>query len=123
MWVLLFGFHVYMYIYTVVVNLLISIITFVHVTVHRREQKSCEFNLYEAYAIDLIVSTGEGRTKPHDTRSTVFRKTEDLYQLKMKASRGGAMFVTSTRNNVLFLLILYPFISHSNIYLCTFALS
>ena len=55
---------------------------------HRREQKSCEFNLYEAYAIDLIVSTGEGRTKPIDTRTTVFRKTEEIYQLKMKASRG-----------------------------------
>ena len=57
--------------------------------VYRREQKSCEFNLYEAYAIDLIVSTGEGRTKTHDTRTTVFRKTDEIYQLKMKASRGG----------------------------------
>ena len=59
------------------------------VCVYRREQKSCEFNLYEAYAIDLIVSTGEGRTKTHDTRTTVFRKTDEIYQLKMKASRGG----------------------------------
>ena len=59
------------------------------VCVYRREQKSCEFNLFEAYAIDLIVSTGEGRTKTHDTRTTVFRKTDDTYQLKMKASRGG----------------------------------
>ena len=56
--------------------------------VDRREQKSCEFQLYEAYAIDLIVSTGEGRTKTLDTRVTVFRKTDEIYQLKMKASRG-----------------------------------
>lgn len=61
----------------------------------RREQKSCEFNLYEAYAIDLIVSTGEGRTKTLDTRTTVFRKTDDLYQLKMKASRAFYSEVSS----------------------------
>jgi curved DNA binding protein len=61
----------------------------------RREQKSCEFNLYEAYAIDLIVSTGEGRTKPMDTRTTVFRKTDDTYQLKMKASRAFYSEVSS----------------------------
>ena len=54
----------------------------------RREQKSCEFNLYEVYAVDLIVSTGDGRTKSLDTRTTVFRKTDEIYQLKMKASRG-----------------------------------
>lgn len=63
---------------------------------HRREQKSCEFNLYEAYAIDLIVSTGEGRTKPIDTRTTVFRKTEEIYQLKMKASRGIACLLPTS---------------------------
>jgi curved DNA binding protein len=61
----------------------------------RREQKSCEFNLYEAYAIDLIVSTGEGRTKTHDTRTTVFRKTDEIYQLKMKASRAFYSEVSS----------------------------
>lgn len=30
-------------------------------TWYRREHKSCEFELHEAYAIDIIVSTGEGK--------------------------------------------------------------
>ena len=38
--------------------------------------------------MDLIVSTGEGKTRTMDTRTTVYRKTDDVYQLKMKASRG-----------------------------------
>ena len=73
----------------------------------RREQKSCEFNLYEAYAVDLIVSTGEGRTKPLDTRVTVFRKTEDVYQLKIKASRGVRVF-PANKLHVFPYLIPYP---------------
>ena len=27
----------------------------------RKEHKSCEFELHEAYAIDIIISTGEGK--------------------------------------------------------------
>lgn len=27
----------------------------------RREHKSCEFELHEAYAIDIIISSGEGK--------------------------------------------------------------
>ena len=29
----------------------------------RREHKSCEFEMHEAYAIDIIVSTGEGKVR------------------------------------------------------------
>lgn len=53
----------------------------------RREHKSCEFELHEAYAIDIIISTGEGKTKQQDTRTTIYRKTDEGYKLKMKASR------------------------------------
>lgn len=53
----------------------------------RREHKSCEFEMHEAYAIDIIVSTGEGKTRQMDTRTTIFRRTEEVYKLKMKASR------------------------------------
>jgi len=29
----------------------------------RREHKSCEFEMHEAYAIDIIVSSGEGKVR------------------------------------------------------------
>ncbi len=29
----------------------------------RRDVKSCEFELYEAYAIDILMSTGEGKVR------------------------------------------------------------
>ena len=54
---------------------------------HRKEYKQVQFELHEAYAIDILVSTGDGKAKQLDTRTTVFRRTEDLYNLKMKASR------------------------------------
>jgi len=31
------------------------------VLMYRKELKKCEFELYEAYCMDVIVSTGEGK--------------------------------------------------------------
>jgi len=46
------------------------------------------FEPYEAYAIDIIVSTGEGKTKQTDARTTIFKRAVDQnYFLKLKASR------------------------------------
>jgi curved DNA binding protein len=53
----------------------------------RREHKSCEFELHEVYAIDVIISTGDGKSRQMDTRTTVYKRTEETYNLKMKASR------------------------------------
>ncbi|XP_064388696.1 proliferation-associated protein 2G4-like [Halichondria panicea] len=53
----------------------------------KRDVKSCEFELYEAYAIDILMSTGEGKTRQADSRTTIFRKTDEVYKLKMKNSR------------------------------------
>mmetsp|Transcript_8506 Transcript_8506/g.12588 ORF Transcript_8506/g.12588 Transcript_8506/m.12588 type:complete len:400 (-) Transcript_8506:60-1259(-) len=48
----------------------------------------CEFEQYEVYAIDVAMSTGEGKARPADLRTTVFkRNVESNYKLKMKASR------------------------------------
>lgn len=48
----------------------------------------CEFEQNEVYAIDVAMSTGDGKAKPGDTRTTVFkRNVEANYRLKMKASR------------------------------------
>lgn len=48
----------------------------------------CEFEQNEVYAIDVAMSTGDGKAKPGDMRTTVFkRNVEANYRLKMKASR------------------------------------
>merc|ERR1712198_458895 len=39
------------------------------------------------YAIDVIVSTGDGKGREEDARTTVFKKRDIVYQLKLKASR------------------------------------
>lgn len=53
----------------------------------KKEHKDCSFDEYEVYALDCLVSTGEGRGKEKEARCTVFKRTEHTYQLKMKASR------------------------------------
>ncbi|GFT09780.1 proliferation-associated protein 2G4 [Nephila pilipes] len=53
----------------------------------RKEHEKCEFEVHEVYAVDVLISTGEGKGKEMDTRTTVFKKTDEMYQLKMKASR------------------------------------
>jgi curved DNA binding protein len=49
----------------------------------------CSFEQGEVYAIDVAMTTGDGKVKPADKlRTTVFkRNVEGKYQLKMKASR------------------------------------
>jgi len=49
--------------------------------------EKCEFNLHEVYALDVLVSTGEGKPKEGDTRTTVYKRKDLIYQLKMKASK------------------------------------
>uniref|UniRef100_A0A915BI63 Peptidase M24 domain-containing protein n=1 Tax=Parascaris univalens TaxID=6257 RepID=A0A915BI63_PARUN len=54
----------------------------------RSDMTKCSFEKHEAYAIDILMSTGEGKTRDLDTRTTVYKKADDLvYSLKMKASR------------------------------------
>lgn len=53
----------------------------------RKEHEKCQFNLHEAYAIDVLVSTGEGKGREVDSKTTIYKKTEEIYQLKLKVSR------------------------------------
>lgn len=53
----------------------------------RKDHDKCEFEVHEVYAIDVIISTGEGKGRELDTRTTVYKKRDMVYQLKMKASR------------------------------------
>ena len=54
---------------------------------HRREHERCEFDVHEVYGIDVLVSTGEGKGREQDARTTVYKKKDVIYNLKMKASR------------------------------------
>ncbi|XP_063619193.1 proliferation-associated protein 2G4 [Cydia splendana] len=61
----------------------------------RKEHEKCTLETYEVYAMDVLVSTGEGVGREMDTRCTIYKKTEEIYQLKLKASR---MFYSEVRN-------------------------
>ncbi|XP_049293084.1 proliferation-associated protein 2G4 [Anopheles funestus] len=53
----------------------------------KKEHEKCEFEKYEVYAMDVLISTGEGLGKELDTRVAIYKKTDENYQLKLKASR------------------------------------
>jgi methionine aminopeptidase len=47
-----------------------------------------KFEKYEAYAIDVAMSTGEGKPRDDNTRTTVFKRVvNQQYDLKIKSSR------------------------------------
>lgn len=54
----------------------------------RKEHEKCEFETHEVYAIDVIVSTGEGIGREKDTKVSIYKKTDENYPLKLKAARG-----------------------------------
>jgi len=53
----------------------------------KKEHDSCEFEVHEVYGIDILISSGDGKGRELDTRTTVYKRKDALYQLKMKASR------------------------------------
>jgi len=46
-----------------------------------------DFAENEVYNVDVIVSSGDGKTKQLEARTTVYKKTDVTYMLKMKTSR------------------------------------
>lgn len=53
----------------------------------RKEHAKVDFGVNEVYAMDVLISTGEGVAKEGDTKVTIFKKTDEVYSLKLKASR------------------------------------
>jgi len=54
----------------------------------RAKVKRVEFLEHEVYAIDILISSGEGKAREQDARTTVFKRNEAItYNLKLKASR------------------------------------
>ncbi|XP_052829866.1 proliferation-associated protein 2G4 [Octopus bimaculoides] len=61
----------------------------------RKDHEKCEFEVHDVYAIDILVSTGEGKGKEVDTRTTIYKKKDAIYQLKMRVSRRKFLFLNS----------------------------
>jgi len=53
----------------------------------RKEHDKFDFEQHEVYAIDVLISTGEGQGKDRDAKITIYKKTDETYMLKMKNSR------------------------------------
>lgn len=55
---------------------------------HRREEASKNFEEGEVYGVDvLITSSTDGKARTEEARTTIYKKTDISYQLKMKTSR------------------------------------
>lgn len=53
---------------------------------HRVE--NCTFEVNEVYSVDVAMTTGDGRPREQDIRTTIFKRNVDRnYNLKLKASR------------------------------------
>ena len=55
----------------------------------RKEHKKVEFELYEVYEVNVTLSTGDGKTRQLETRTTVYKRSNERYNLKMKASKSS----------------------------------
>jgi curved DNA binding protein len=53
----------------------------------KKEHEKVDFENYEVYAMDVLVSSGEGSGKELDTKVSIYKKTDVNYLLKLKASK------------------------------------
>lgn len=53
----------------------------------RKEHKEFTIEVNEVYGLDVIMTTGDGKAREGEERTTVFKATETPYALKMQASR------------------------------------
>ena len=53
----------------------------------RKEHEKFEFSVHEVYAVDVLITSGEGLGREKDAKITVYKKTDETYMLKMKTSR------------------------------------
>ncbi|XP_019871396.1 proliferation-associated protein 2G4 [Aethina tumida] len=68
----------------------------------KKEHEKFELETHEVYAMDVLISTGEGIGKETDTRVSVYKKTDETYQLKLKASRAFYTEVRTKHGNMPF---------------------
>ncbi|KAH8418218.1 hypothetical protein KR222_001065 [Zaprionus bogoriensis] len=68
----------------------------------RKEHEKCNFETHEVYAIDVIVSSGEGVGREKDTKVSIYKKSDENYMLKLKASRALLAEVKTKYGNMPF---------------------
>lgn len=68
----------------------------------KKAHPKCTFAANEAYVIDIVVSTGDGKIRPGRSRVTIYKKTNLSYQLKLKASRNAYSDICSKFGNMAF---------------------
>lgn len=61
----------------------------------RRSVEKCQLEKHEVWNVTVVVSTGDGRPRESEMRTTVFKKSDLVYQLKMKTSRQFFHDITS----------------------------
>eukprot|EP00287_Rhodomonas_sp_CCMP768_P011249 CAMPEP_0196719322 /NCGR_PEP_ID=MMETSP1091-20130531/2338_1 /TAXON_ID=302021 /ORGANISM="Rhodomonas sp., Strain CCMP768" /LENGTH=377 /DNA_ID=CAMNT_0042060249 /DNA_START=26 /DNA_END=1159 /DNA_ORIENTATION=+ len=80
-----------------------KVITNKNVPGHQVEEAAIE--PHEAYAVDIVVSTGEGKCRELDTKCTVFKRAPDQkYNLKMKTAREALFKIEKTHPKMPFSL-------------------
>ncbi|OXA56643.1 proliferation-associated protein 2G4 [Folsomia candida] len=68
----------------------------------KKEYEKCTFEVNEVYAVDVLISTGEGQGKEMTTRVAVYKRTEEQYMLKLKAARAFFSEVQSKHGTMAF---------------------
>lgn len=69
----------------------------------RRDVDTFTFEEGEAYTVDILVSTGEGKARNMDTRTTIHKRMPaQTYSLKMKSSRQVLSEITEKFGNMAF---------------------
>lgn len=53
----------------------------------RGQTNTFEFEVGQVFGLDILVSTGEGKAKQTDLRTTIYKLTGENYPLKLKSSR------------------------------------
>lgn len=62
--------------------------TILNCETHDQKVKDHKFEKHEVYVIDIVMSTGEGRPKDSELRSTIFKRAyENTYLLKLKGAQ------------------------------------
>ncbi|KAI9103014.1 peptidase M24, structural domain-containing protein [Phlyctochytrium arcticum] len=71
----------------------------------KKETETISFEEGEVYGIDILVSSGEGKPRTLETRTTVFKRQKDVtYNLKMKTSREVLTKITKQFGSMAFSL-------------------
>jgi len=61
-----------------------------------------KFEINEVYAIDIVVSTGEGKTREENTKTNIYKKTNNPYSLRTQHARTLLNDVSANHQNMPF---------------------